>query len=130
MANDTIYLKQKFRGDNEYKIFSIRVPLSLVTRLDEIALDTDWSRNALILQFIEYGLDKYDIASDDTTRDKIYFSQRTRGEDEHSVFSVRIPASFVERLDKITLATGKSRNAIIAQFIQNGLSKYEIQYIE
>ena len=49
------------RGNDGYKTFSIRIKEELVQQIDEIATETERSRNELIGIMIEYGLNNYEI---------------------------------------------------------------------
>ena len=51
------------RGEDGYKIFSIRIKDGLVEQIDEISAKTGRSRNELIGMFIEFGLEHYEIES-------------------------------------------------------------------
>ena len=48
--------KENMRGEDGYKVFSIRVKDETVTALDEIALKTERSRNELVNIFLEYAI--------------------------------------------------------------------------
>lgn len=55
--NDKLIIKQKkFKGNDGYKIFSIRVKEELVEGIDSISLKTGHSRNELIGIFLEYAI--------------------------------------------------------------------------
>lgn len=55
--NDKLIIKQKrFKGNDGYKIFSIRVKEELVEDIDSISLKTGHSRNELIGIFLEYAI--------------------------------------------------------------------------
>ena len=49
------------RGDDGYKNFSIRVKAEIVERLDEIAAESNRSRNELINMMLEYGIENCEI---------------------------------------------------------------------
>lgn len=56
---DQLVIKaKKVKGDDGYKVFSIRVKEELIASVDELAEKTGRSRNELISIFIEYGLDR------------------------------------------------------------------------
>ncbi len=67
MVNDNLVIKPKRpKGEDGYKVFSIRVKEDLVARIDEIAARTGHSRNELVGTFIEYALDRCVV---ETTKD-------------------------------------------------------------
>lgn len=49
---------KRAKGDDGYKVFSIRIKEDIVTRMDEIASETGYSRNELIGKFLEFALDR------------------------------------------------------------------------
>ncbi len=60
--NDELIIKKNgLKGEDGYKVFSIRIREDIANRIDEIAKETNNSRNYILSQFIEYGLDKYKI---------------------------------------------------------------------
>lgn len=59
MSNENLVIKPKpSKGDDGYKVFSIRIKEELVARMDVIAAQTGRSRNELVSTFIEYALDR------------------------------------------------------------------------
>ena len=59
MKNDNLVIKPKRpKGEDGYKIFSIRLREDVVARIDGISTQTGHSRNELISIFIEYALDR------------------------------------------------------------------------
>ncbi len=59
MDNETLVIKPKRpKGEDGYKVFSIRIKEEIVARVDEISIQTGHSRNELISTFIEYALDR------------------------------------------------------------------------
>lgn len=55
--NDKLIIKQKkYRGNDGYKIFSIRIKEELVESIDAISSQTGHSRNELIGIFLEYAI--------------------------------------------------------------------------
>lgn len=59
MKNEKLVIKPKRpKGDDGYKVFSVRVKDETVNRIDEIAAKTGHSRNELIGRFLEFALDK------------------------------------------------------------------------
>ena len=49
--------KVKKRGDDGYKVVSVRMPEVLIERLEELATDTNRSRNELINILLESAVD-------------------------------------------------------------------------
>ena len=49
--------KVKKRGDDGYKVVSVRMPEELIERLEELATDTNRSRNELINILLESAVD-------------------------------------------------------------------------
>ncbi|WP_415967929.1 ribbon-helix-helix protein, CopG family [Emergencia timonensis] len=47
--------KKKLRGEDGYKLLSIRIPVELYDRLDKIAEDANTSRNEVINILLEEG---------------------------------------------------------------------------
>ncbi len=48
--------KQNLRGEDGYRVFSVRVREETVMRLEEIAAATNRSRNELINLLLEFGI--------------------------------------------------------------------------
>lgn len=64
MESERLIIKpKKPKGEDGYKVFSIRVKEDVVARIDEISSKTGHSRNELIATFIEYALDRCVIGS-------------------------------------------------------------------
>ena len=51
----------KLKGDDGYKIFSIRVREETVQKLNKISADTNRSRNEVINMMLEYGIKNYEV---------------------------------------------------------------------
>lgn len=59
MDNESLIIKPKRpKGEDGYKVFSIRIKEDIVEKIDEIAAQTGHSRNELIGTFIEYALNR------------------------------------------------------------------------
>ena len=58
-------------------------------------------------------------------KQKLVITKKTKGEDGHKVFSIRIKDETVERLDEIAKKTNRSRNDLI-----NILLDYAMDYSE
>ena len=58
MRNETLVLHpKKVKGEDGYKVFSIRIREELVDRISDISLQTGYSRNELIGKFLEFAVD-------------------------------------------------------------------------
>ena len=59
MKNDNLVIKpKKSKGEDGYKVFSIRIKEEIVTQIDDISARTGHSRNELISTFLEFTLDR------------------------------------------------------------------------
>lgn len=63
MQHDLIITPKKAKGEDGYKVFSIRIKDELVKRLDDVSSQSGHSRNELIGIFLEYALDRCQIAA-------------------------------------------------------------------
>ena len=62
MADDKLIIKHKRpKGEDGYKVFSVRVKEETVYQLDEIAAQTGRSRNELVGTFLEYAIKRCKI---------------------------------------------------------------------
>lgn len=59
MSDDRLVIKR--RGDDGYRVFSVRVKEGVLTRIDEIANDTGRSRNEIIGILLEYAVERCSI---------------------------------------------------------------------
>lgn len=59
MSDDRVKIKRK--GEDGYKVFSVRIPESLLSRIDEISAASGRSRNEIINILLEFAADKCDI---------------------------------------------------------------------
>ena len=57
---DNLIINKK-KGEDGYKVFSIRVPDETVNRLDKLSQATNRSRNELINILLEFGLDTSEV---------------------------------------------------------------------
>ena len=57
--------KQHLKGEDGYKVFSIRIKEETAASLDELATQTGRSRNEIINMFLEYGIENYVIVEDE-----------------------------------------------------------------
>ena len=62
----TISKKASLKGDDGYKIFSIRIRKETSDRLDELSAKTGHSRNALIGNLLEMALNNIEIKDEQT----------------------------------------------------------------
>lgn len=60
-AKLTLIKKTKLKGEDGYVTFSIRIPEKLKERLAALAGESNQSRNAVIIQFLEFGCDNVEI---------------------------------------------------------------------
>jgi len=59
MKKEPLVIKPKRpKGEDGYKVFSIRIKEELVERIDQISDQTGRSRNELIGTFLEYAVDQ------------------------------------------------------------------------
>ena len=54
-------LKIRKKSDDGYRVISIRIREDLLHRLDQIADETNRSRNEIISRILEHGLDNLEI---------------------------------------------------------------------
>lgn len=65
MKNENLVIKpKKAKGEDGYKVFSIRIKEEIVAQIDDISGRTGHSRNELIGTFLEYALDKCVVEED------------------------------------------------------------------
>ncbi len=58
-TDDKIIIKR--RGDDGYRVFSVRVREDVVEKIDTIAKDTGRSRNEIIGMLLEFAVDRCSI---------------------------------------------------------------------
>lgn len=59
MNHDSLVIKPKHpKGEDGYKVFSIRIKEETVTRLEEVAAKSGRSRNELVGIFLDFALDR------------------------------------------------------------------------
>lgn len=56
---DRITIKK--RGEDGYRVFSIRIPETIVTRIDQIAAESGRSRNEIIGILLDFAVERCDI---------------------------------------------------------------------
>ncbi len=49
------------RGDDGYKTFSVRIKTDTIDKIDELAKQTNISRNNLIQEMLDFAIDKIEI---------------------------------------------------------------------
>ena len=64
--NENLVIKPKRpKGEDGYKIFSVRMREELVAKIDDISIQTGHSRNELISTFVQYALERCVIETTD-----------------------------------------------------------------
>ena len=58
---ESLKITKKLKGDDGYKVFSVRIKDETVARLDDIAKKTNRSRNDLINTLLDYAIDCSEI---------------------------------------------------------------------
>lgn len=67
MAQDDLILHpKKLQGEDGFRVFSVRLPVKTVQRLESLALQSNRSRNELINILLEYALDRCVIREEDS----------------------------------------------------------------
>ena len=62
MAKETfIKITKRTRGEDGYKVFSVRIKNETASALDELSQRTDRSRNELIGLILDYAVDHIDV---------------------------------------------------------------------
>ncbi|MCI8388888.1 MAG: CopG family transcriptional regulator [Clostridiales bacterium] len=56
--------RSNIKGEDGYKVFSVRIKDSTVERLEDLSKNTNRSRNESINIILEYGLDNCEIEDD------------------------------------------------------------------
>lgn len=57
MKNELVINRKSLKGEDGYKTFSVRIKEETVKRLDELAKETNRSRNELINILLDYAID-------------------------------------------------------------------------
>lgn len=69
MNNEQLVIRPKrAKGDDGYKVFSIRIKDDIVGRIDEISAKTGRSRNELISILVQFALDRCVIEESEETK--------------------------------------------------------------
>lgn len=61
MDKKLVIKKREFRGDDGYKIFSIRIKEETSKKLDALSQETNRSRNELINIMLDWSIDNIEI---------------------------------------------------------------------
>ena len=56
--------------------------------------------------------------------------KRLKGEDGYKVFSIRIREELVEKIEKISVQTGRSRNELVGIFLQYAVDRCVVELPE
>ena len=56
--DDLIVKPKRPKGEDGYKVFSIRIKEETVSKIDKISMQTGRSRNELIGKFLDYALER------------------------------------------------------------------------
>ena len=65
MDGDKLIVKSRRpKGEDGYKVFSVRIKDETVNKIDEISAQTGRSRNELIGKFLNYALEHCKVESD------------------------------------------------------------------
>ena len=68
--------RSNIKGEDGYKVFSVRIKDETVEMLEEIAKKTNRSRNELINMMLEFGIDNCEIIeSNEKTATKQYYTK-------------------------------------------------------
>ncbi len=61
MNDKLIISKKRSKGEDGYKTFSVRIKEETVTKLDDLAIETNRSRNELINILLEYAINNSQV---------------------------------------------------------------------
>ena len=64
MDKKLVIKKRNLRGEDGYKVFSIRIHEDTVERLDRLSQETNRSRNDLIGVLLNFALDNCEVKAD------------------------------------------------------------------
>ena len=62
--NTKLMITKRKRGEDGYKILSIRVREDIINRLDALANETDRSRNELIGLLLDFAIDNSEVVAE------------------------------------------------------------------
>ena len=60
-TDNLVIVPKRPKGEDGYKVFSIRIKEDLVHKLDDVSAKTGRSRNEIIGLFLEYAAERYSI---------------------------------------------------------------------
>ena len=63
--NDLVLHPKKYKGEDGYRVFSVRVKENTVQRLEALSTQTNRSRNELINILLDFAIDRCGIADED-----------------------------------------------------------------
>ena len=63
--NDLVLHPKKYKGEDGYRVFSVRVKENTVQRLEALSTQTNRSRNELINILLDFAIDRGVIADED-----------------------------------------------------------------
>ena len=63
--NDLVLHPKKYKGEDGYRVFSVRVKENTVQRLEALSTQTNRSRNELINILLDFAIDRFVIADED-----------------------------------------------------------------
>lgn len=63
--NDLVLHPKKYKGEDSYRVFSVRVKENTVQRLEALSTQTNRSRNELIIILLDFAIDRCVIADED-----------------------------------------------------------------
>ena len=63
--NDLVLHPKKYKGEDGYRVFSVRMKEKTVQRLEELSTQTNHSRNELINILLDFAIDRCIIADDE-----------------------------------------------------------------
>lgn len=57
----------------------------------------------------------------------VIYPKRAKGEDGYKTFSIRIKEELVERIDDISVKTGRSRNELVGTLLEYAVERCTVQ---
>ena len=66
--NDLVLHPKKYKGEDGYRVFSVRVKENTVQRLEALSTQTNRSRNELINILLAFAIDRCVIADEDDNK--------------------------------------------------------------
>lgn len=61
MKENLVIPKKTLKGEDGYKVFSVRLKEDTVQRLDQLSENSNRSQNELINTLLDYALDNYEV---------------------------------------------------------------------